>query len=202
MIAALGVLALATIHVVTFMIFANATMAILWCLVVVLASLVGVVMVLRSLAMAASRHWTIWCTHVVALAILASVFCFYWFGGRLLDLLYYRTSLMLALTGGREELQSWATDVLAQPRGPREHEGAPYVVERKRWSRQVRWLRPSRVSIWPIFKNGQEGLVLDYDVPHEVCALVIGPPGAVPAEDSGTARGWLRIADGLYFWFS
>ncbi|MBN1362947.1 MAG: hypothetical protein JW993_20275 [Sedimentisphaerales bacterium] len=199
---ALGVLAVATIHVGTFMIVPDGRLGMFGYVVVGAAFLVGVVLVVGSLEMKVPRRWSFWCAHALALAILAGVFCFYFFGGSLIDLLHYRTSLVLALTGGQDELHSWAAEILAQPREPAEYEGAPCYVDRQHWSRQVRWLRPSKVTIMPMFKDGQEGVVLDYDVPHEITVIVIGPPGAVPPEDSGSAYMWLRFGDGLYFWSS
>lgn len=197
---ALGVFALAAIHVVTFLILASAVLAMLGYLAVGLAFLTGVILILGSLVVNVPRYLPSRRTHVVALAILAGVFCFYFFGGRLVDLLHYRTRLVLALTGGEDELRSWAVGVLAQPREQTEYPVSSYRVDRQRWSPQVRWLRPSKVSIEPMFKDGQQGVLLDYHIPHEGLGIVIGPPGSVPPEDPGRAYAWLRIGDGLYLW--
>ncbi len=197
LVVALGVLALAAAHVIAFMIFANGPLAILGYLAVGAAFLVGVVLVLASLVVNVPR----WRTHVVALAVLAGVFSFHFFGGSLVNLLHYRTSLVLALTGGQDELQSWAVEVLAQPREQTEDYMSSYPVDRKDWPRQVRWLRPSTVSIEPLFNDRQKGILLDYHIPHEALGIVIGPPDAVPPADDRLWH-WRRFADGLYYWSS
>ncbi len=195
LVVALSVLALAAAHVIAFMILASPTLAIMGYLTVGLAFLIGIVLLPGSLLMNLSS----WRTHTLALAILAGVFAFYFVGGSLIHLLHYRTRLVLALTGGQKELQSWAADILTQPRDQTEYEAWPYVIDRQHWPRQVRRLRPVKVSIQPMFKDGQEGVILYYPIPHEVLAIVIGPPGAVPPDDADRRGSCRRFGDGLYY---
>lgn len=76
------------------------------------------------------------------------------------------------------------------------------LIDRQDWPRQVRWLHPAKVIITPIFKDGREGVLLDYPMPHEVMGIVIGPPGAVPPEDADGYGWWQQFGDGLYYWSS
>ena len=121
-------------------------------------------------------------------------------GGRLGGLLGLRTSIVLAMTGGPDELQSWAVDLLGQFGDDQEYGQGMDDIPRQYWSRQVRWLRPTSVGITPMFKAGQNAVFLDYYIPHEGLGIVVGPPGAAPPDDPDDSWRWRRFGDGLYYW--
>jgi hypothetical protein len=140
--------------------------------------------------------------HIAALSIIVGIMLLFWFGRGLNRVLILRTQLMVARTGGQASLQVWAVEIMAKPRSLLREHGDRWEVPREYYSEQVLRLHPFRVFIAPIFKGGQEGLCLEYPMPHEGgLEIRIGPPGAVPVEHGNSLKRWSRCGDGLYNWF-
>ncbi|MDI6449505.1 hypothetical protein [Anaerobaca lacustris] len=126
-------------------------------------------------------------------------------------LLNLRMRGLVALTGGQGRLQSWAVEVLAQPRDAEDGRSSieetftQWDVPRSSWSGQVRRLGPKRVFIQRVFQDGQEGVLLAYGSGFLHWYIVIGPPGSVPdpkLDEHPTDSDWFRWSDGVYCWFA
>ncbi len=125
-------------------------------------------------------------------------------------LLNLRMRGLVAMTGGQGRLQSWAVEVVAQPRDGEngrssiEETFTQWDVPRSSWSKQVRRLRPGRVFIERVFRDGQEGVLLRYGGGFLHWYIVIGPPGSVPdpkLDENLADSDWFRWSDGVYCWF-
>lgn len=200
LIIALVVLALAVVNVGSFMILANPGLALMGYIAVGLAFVGGTILVLIGFAVNVSQCRSAWRAHVLALAILSGVFCFCFFTGSVLDLLRIRTNIVLAFTGGQGELQSWAIDLLEQFSDNPEYDSDTRGIPKQYWSRQVRWLRPGRITIQSTFRNGQKWVFLGYPIPHEGMGIMVGPPGAVPPDEPNWDWHWHQFGDGMYYW--
>lgn len=127
-----------------------------------------------------------------------------------IGLLNLRVWARVAWTGGQNELQSWAVDVLSQPRDEENisvsEDDTPiqWAVPASLWSKQVRRLRPKRVFIERLFEGGQEGVRLGFGGGFLHWYMAIGPLGSVVDTDSSEASSdssWFRWADGIYCCF-
>ena len=95
-------------------------------------------------------------------------------------LLNLHCRLRVAITGGQEELQSWAVEVLAQPRDPMHQDGSGWRIPHEECSKQIQRLKPKRISIEQLFENDQEGVSLMYGGGFLHWYIVLGSPGSVP----------------------
>jgi len=121
-----------------------------------------------------------------------------------LSLLNLRMHGLVALTGGQEQLQSWAVERLGESRESMGERGPDWHVPRECWSRQVRRLKPKYVCVDRFFQNDQEAVILSYGGGFLHWYVVVGPPGSIPDPklDEGLPDSlWFRWADGVYCWF-
>jgi hypothetical protein len=163
------------------------------------ALLYGWISVLRGLSLMPNRrgfrHWT----HIGILLIIPILLLL----GNYFRLLDVRTRLAVAVTGGQDELQTWAVAVLGKPRDRMHSDGEQWTVPEEDWSEQVRRLKPGRVYIRAVFENGGEGVCLPYGGGFFHWWIVIGRPGSRPdPRFNGPSHDewWLRWGDGIYDW--
>jgi len=119
-----------------------------------------------------------------------------------MGLINLRTRARVAMTGGQDQLQAWAVEVLGKPREQMEQDGLSWVVPREQWSEQVRRLKPKArlVRIDPPSKGQGDVVRLGYGGGFFHWYIVVGPPGSVPQRDS-IDEVWYRWGDGIYGWF-
>ncbi len=122
--------------------------------------------------------------------------------GNFMGLMNLRTRARVAMTGGQDQLQAWAVEVLTRPRELMEQEGLSWVVPREQWSEQVRRLRPNvrLVRIDPLLEGGRNAVRLGYGGGPFHWYIVIGPPGSAPRRNSPDEL-WYQWGDGIYDWF-
>jgi len=120
----------------------------------------------------------------------------------LMGLTNLRTRARVAMTGGQDQLQAWAAEVLARPRDPMEQDGLGWYMPSEEWSEQVRRLRPKAllVRIDPLLEGRRNAVRLGYGGGPFHWYIVVGPPGSVPQRDSVDEL-WYRWDDGVYGWF-
>ncbi len=203
LVVAVGVVVLVVLHLAHTMIAGQTLRAILGFGFLNVA-MAGAVLYLFLLAiMKMDRHWSFPWAHLGAFGVIAVMFGLLWFGHLPHRVLAFRTHRMVARTGGLPALQTWAADVVARPRNQmKEHGKDRWEVPEESYSEQVRRLRPFGVFIARVFQGGQEGLCLQYPIPHgDGLEIRVGPPGAVPIEHEDWAGDWWRCDDGLYNWF-
>ena len=118
--------------------------------------------------------------------------------------------MRVAMTGGQEELQSWALELMAKPRDQIETYDEPdavayeWTVPKRHWSKQVRRLNPKRIRIERSFKNGQEIVCLLYGGGFLHWSIGVGQPKAIDdlaVEMKAADRVWFRWSDGISCWF-
>lgn len=110
-------------------------------------------------------------------------------------------NLRVALTGGHDDLQSWALELLSEADDHMSDEYDVWHVPRDRWSKQVRRLRPKAVRVNRYFENNQRGVGLLYGGGLSHLTIVVGPPGSrpeSPLNDPNSLEFWRRWADGIY----
>jgi hypothetical protein len=126
-----------------------------------------------------------------------------------ISLVLFRTRAIITLTGGTDALQTWATDLLAQPRDGMEVIGAIVVspeetvptqwsVPKRYWSMQVRCLAPGSVGIHEVFVDNQEGVWLCFGGALFGWWVYLGPPGAVLDAEFREFSQLHRWGDGIY----
>lgn len=122
--------------------------------------------------------------------------------GNFMGLINLRTRARVAMTGGQDQLQAWAVEVLGKPRELMEQDGLSWRIPREQWSEQVRRLRPKArlVRIDPLLEGGRNAVRLGYGGGFFHWHIVVGPPGSVPQRDSVDEL-WYRWGDGIYGWF-
>jgi len=173
-------------------------------LLMLLSLLGGGISVLSGLALRANRQGTRLWKHVgVLLGILSTLFVLTVGPGNYFRLIDLRSRLAVAMTGGQDQLQTWAVAVLAKPRDQMHGDGQDWIVPQEDWSDQVRRLKPIRIYIKPVFANGGEGVCLPYGSGFFHWWIVIGRPGSRPDpkfNDPNQDEWWLRWGDGIYDW--
>lgn len=123
--------------------------------------------------------------------------------GNYLSLIVLRTRGRVAMTGGRDQLQAWAVEVLAKPREQMQEDGSGWLVPREEWSEQVRHLGGG-VRIDPLLEGGRNAVRLCYGGGFFHWYIVVGPPGSAPDPNLVKERpfdAWYRWGDGVYGWF-
>lgn len=147
----------------------------------------------------------------IAIVVLAGEIAFLLPGFGTIRLLNWHCRTRVATTGGQEELQQWAVDLLARPRDSIDREVpanvtvAQWDVPEKFWSDQVQRLKPKRVFIDHLFQNGREGITLTYGggfLGH--WWIVVGPPGAIldpKLTENQPDIPCFRWRDGVYCYF-
>jgi len=166
--------------------------------------LAGIISALVGLAQKRNRYTPYLWRYVGVLAVLVGMVAFLSPGLGTLRLLNLHCYTRVAMTGGQNELQSWAVDLLAQPRDPMHQDGSGWRIPREQCSKQVWRLKPKRISIEQLFQNDQEGVRLMYGGGFLHWYIVLGPPGSLPDpkfEENLTENDWFRWSDGVYCWF-
>jgi len=123
--------------------------------------------------------------------------------GNYLSLINLRTRGRVAMTGGQDQLQVWAVEVLAKPREQMQQDGSGWLVPREEWSEQVRHLGGG-VRIDPLWEGGRSAVRLCYGGGFFHWYIVVGPPGSAPDPNLVKERpfdAWYRWGDGVYGWF-
>ena len=146
--------------------------------------------------------------NVATLATIVGLLYLLTFGpGNPFGLLNLRMRGLVALTGGQEELQSWAVDLLTQPRDSMDvvlsvgDKPEKWAVQEEYWSKQIRQLRPKRVIIERLFEGDKEGVCLRYGGGFLHWYVIVGPPGSIPdpkLDEDPPDSFWLRWRDGVY----
>ena len=148
--------------------------------------------------------------YVALLVAIAGLILFLIPGLGTIRLLNLHCRMRVAQTGGADELQRWAVDLLAQPRADitpwssTEEDVEEWVVPPAHWSEQVTRLKPQRIFIKRLFQNDGEAVQLAYGGGFLHWNIVVGPPGVTGDPKRNTGRPdslWFRWADGLYCWF-
>jgi hypothetical protein len=118
--------------------------------------------------------------------------------------------MRVAVTGGQDELQSWASQLMAKPRDQieaYEESGAvayEWTVPKQHWSKQVRRLNPKRIRIERSFESNREFVHLMYGGGFLHWSIGIGPPDAIgdlAVEKKAADCVWFRWDDGICCWF-
>ena len=112
--------------------------------------------------------------------------------------------MRVAVTGGQEELQAWAMEVLARPRDPMQEDGSGWRIPREECSRQVRRLNPKRIRIERSYGNDREIVRLMYGGGFFHWNIGIGPPDAIgdlAVKAKVADCVWFRWCDGICCWF-
>lgn len=161
--------------------------------------LAGFVSALVGLAQKRNRCTPYVWRYVGVLVVLVGQVAFLIPGLGTIRLLNLHCRMRVALTGGQDELQAWAVELLAKPRDPMHQDGSGWRIPREEYSKQVRRLKPKRISVERLFQNNQEGVRLMYGGGFLHWNIVIGPPGLVP--DPSLRDVWFRWSDGVYCWF-
>jgi hypothetical protein len=192
-------------YVVAVLFFGRGALAVFLVLPVLLTLLCGAVLVLVGLAQKANRQRPRLWKHIgTLLSILALLYLLSIGPCNASDLFNQHVRLTVLLTGGQDELQSWAVDLLGKPRDGMDHDGGTrWTIPQEYWSPQVRRLGPAKVFVDSIFENEGEGVCLFYGGGFLHWSIVAGPPGSRPnPEFDYPARDsiWFRWADGLYNW--
>jgi len=119
--------------------------------------------------------------------------------------------MRVAVTGGQEELQSWALELMAKPRDQIEvsawsDKGAyEWTVQKQHWSRQVRRLNPKRIRIERPLGNDREIVHLLYGGGFLHWSIGVGQPKAIDdlaVEVKAADCVWFRWSDGTSCWFN
>lgn len=172
----------------------------------IITLLFGGVFVLFGLTRKENRKLSRVLQYLATLSAIIAMLCLVTIGPcnfiRLIDL---RTRLVVALTGGQDELQSWAMQLLDKDRD-RMDDSRRWDVPKEYWSQQVRriyWIQPTGVSVDNFFENNQRGVRLIFGGGFFHWSIVIGPPGSVPdpkLNDFVLDSFWIRWRDGIYNW--
>lgn len=174
---------------------------ILFMLLTILPLLVGGITVLCGLASKANRERPrLWKHIAVFLAIVLLLYLLTVGPANFGSL----SNLRVVLTGGHDDLQSWALGLLSEADSHMSDELGVWHVPRDRWSKQVRRLRPEAVRVYPYFENLQRGVGLLYGGGGSHLTIVVGPPDArpePPLNDPNSLEFWCRWADGIYCLF-
>ena len=119
--------------------------------------------------------------------------------------------MRVAVTGGQDELQAWATELLATPRNEiQEFEGADeteyneWTVPEGHWSKQVRRLNPKRLRIERTASGDREVVTLMYGGGFQHWTIGVGPPeaiGELAVKMKEADCVWFRWSDGICCWF-
>jgi hypothetical protein len=172
--------------------------------VALLSLLFGGVAVLAGLVLKANRRRPrLWMHIGVFLANTVLLYVLSIGPGNYFALIDSRTRLAVALTGGQDELQGWAVELLAKSRDGMEENGGDSRISKQYWSEQVHRLRPGSVSIAPVFEDRQWAVCLGYGSAFFHWSIVVGPPGSRPDPKSNGPTGddvWYCWRDGLYDW--
>ncbi len=165
----------------------------------------GAVAILIGLTLKANRirrrlwkHVGVLLAIVVALYLLTVGPCSF-FG--LLDL---QLRAAVARTGGRDQLQAWAMDVLEKSRDHLDEHIDNWPLPPESWSDQVHRLHPRGVSLWVKFEGDRRGVCLNYGGGFLHYSLLVGPPGSRPRpslSDRSNRSSLVRWADGIFVWF-
>lgn len=123
-----------------------------------------------------------------------------------MGLIGLRTRVLIALTGGQDELQAWAVEMLAKPRDSEQADGSGWLVPREQWSEQIQRLGPKArlVRIDPLFEGERDAVRLGYGGGFFHWYIVVGPPESGPdpnGEKEHPLDVWCRWGDGIYGWF-
>jgi hypothetical protein len=163
-----------------------------------LSLLVGGITVLCGLAERANRERPrLWKHIAVFLAIVLLLYLLTVGPANLLNLM----NLRVVLTGGHDDLQNWALELLSEADSHMSDELGVWHVPRDRWSKQVRRLHPNSVRVYPYFENYQRGVGLLYGGGLSHLTIVVGQPDARPEppfNDPNSLEFWSRWADGIY----
>jgi len=101
-------------------------------------------------------------------------------------LLNLHSRMRVARTGGQDELQSWAVDLLAQSRDGMEirletqEQVEQWEVPQSYWSKQVSRLKPTHIFIERLFQGDQDGVRMMYGGGFFHWYIVVGPAGSAP----------------------
>jgi hypothetical protein len=170
----------------------------LMCLTLIVLVIASVVALFRKENRKGKRLWH----HFAALSVTFVLLYAVTFGPfNFMGLIGLRTRALIGLTGGQDELQSWAVEILAKPRDSEQADGSGWLVPREKWSEQVQRLGPKArlVRIDPLFEGERDAVRLGYGGGFFHWYIVLGPPGSVPEERP--LDDWYRWGDGIYCWF-
>ncbi len=171
---------------------------VLWMLLTLLPLLVGGIAVLYGLTVKANRERPRLWKHIAVFLAIVLLLCFLTVGPANFENLF---NLRVVLTGGHDELRSWALELLSEADSHMSDELGVWQVPQDRWSKQVRRLRPKAVRVHPYFESHQRGVGLLYGGGLSHLTIVVGPPDArpePPLNDPNSLEFWSRWADGIY----
>jgi hypothetical protein len=172
--------------------------------------LAGLVSVLADLARWRARGAANLRRHVVALVAILGLALFLFPGLGTIRTLNLHCRMRVAVTGGQEELQAWAMELMAKPRdqievsawsGEGDYE---WTVPKQHWSKQVRRLNPKRIRIERSSMSSREIVRLMYGGGFVHWNISIGSAAAI--EDLAVRMKaadyvWFRWSDGICCWF-